>query len=305
MIDYYALKALNFEPVVQSYTEHDTRLYALGLNLGSNPTDEDDLAFVAADPPLPVVTMPMTLARLGPWMRDPSVGIDYRKIVVGEASLRLHASLPPAATVIGTHKVVRVTDKGAGRGALVTVERRLYDRATGTHLATFEQVTFCRGDGGFSVGSSHDEPLPVPEWDVSGPPDLELSLVTAPNQALIYRLSGDMNPLHACPEAARAAGFEKPILHGLATLGMAGHRIDRAFISNGLGGLSALQGRLAAPVFPGERLRLEAWNRGSAYLFVVRNSSGREVVSLGRAEMSKPESGEAMKSERSTLPSHA
>src|SRR5690606_28541520 len=113
--------------------------------------------------------------RLGPWMRDPSVGIDYRRIVVGEVSLRLHGEIPAQGKVRGDHRIVRITDKGAGRGALVTVLKELFDNDSGALLAEFEQVTFCRADGGFASDGRHDPALPTPAWHAdANPPDLVL-----------------------------------------------------------------------------------------------------------------------------------
>jgi acyl dehydratase len=285
VIVYDTLKSHRFEPVVQAYTTRDTRLYALGLNIGADPTDADALRYVAHEPPVAVATMPMNLARLGPWMRDPAVGIDYRKMVVGEVSLRLHAILPPEGTVRGEHRILRVTDKGPGRGALVSVLRELRDEATGTLLAEFEQVSFCRADGGFATDGRHDppeeaEPMPMPDRA----PDLVVALPTLPQQALIYRLSGDMNPLHSDPEVARQAGFDRPILHGLATMGMAGHALDRASGNLGAAALRSIRGRLSGPVLPGQVLRLDAWRDAAGLRFRVANETGREVVSHGRVE---------------------
>ena len=284
MIDYDKLRAHAFAPVIQTYTTRDTLLYALGLNIGVDPLDADALRFVADDPPQVAVTMPMNLARLGPWMRDPAVGIDYSRIVVGEFTLRLHAPIPASGTVRGEHRILRVTDKGAGRGALVTVLRELRDDATNVLLAEYEQVTFCRGDGGFAVDGRHDAPRPLPPMPaMDRPPDLVIALLTSPRQALIYRLSGDMNPLHSHPEVARAAGFERPILHGLSTMGMTGHALARAMSrSEGLA-LAQLSARFAAPVFPGDVLGLEGWREGERLAFRVTNATRREVVSNGSA----------------------
>lgn len=285
MISYALLKARRFAPVVQSYTARDCRLYALGLNLGVDPMDCDALRHVAADPPEVVTTMPMALARLGPWMNEPDAGIDYRRVVVGEVALRLHAPLAPQATVRGDHRVIRVTDKGAGRGALVTVLRTLTDATSGECLAEYEQVSFCRGDGGFALDGRHDPPEPLPPWQSDArPPDHVAALQTAPQQALIYRLSGDMNPLHSDPDVARQAGFPRPILHGLATMGMVGHALSRFGAADGCGVLRGLRGRLAAPVFPGKTLRLELWREGDALLFRAINCDGREVVARGVAD---------------------
>lgn len=285
MIAYDKLKAHRFEPVVQSYTARDCWLYALGLNIGADPMDPAALRHAASDSPEPVVTMPMMLGRPGPWMQDPEVGIDYRRIVVGEVALRLHARLPPAATLRADHSILRITDKGAGRGALVTLLRRLTDTGSGRLLAEYEQVTFCRGDGGFAVDGRHDPAPPPSSWTVPDrPADTVLDLATLPQQALIFRLSGDYNPLHSEPEVARKAGFERPILHGLATMGMVGHALDRLSRDSGGPGLASLRARLTGPVIPGEVLRLAVWHEPGTARFRTVDGSGREVVGLGQAE---------------------
>jgi acyl dehydratase len=288
MIDYDTLKAWRFAPVLQGYDARDCRLYALGLNLGADPLDPDALCYAADNPPTVVCTMPMALVRPGAWLRDPAVGIDYPRVVVGESALRLHAPLPPEARIEGRHRVVRVTDKGAGRGALVTVLREIYDTVTGLLLAEYEQVTFCRGDGGFAMDGRHDPAPDGPEWQAPArAPDAVISLRTAPQQALIYRLSGDMNPLHSDPVVARRAGFDRPILHGLSTLGMVGHALDRAAQRTGGAGLSELRARLSAPVFPGEVLVLRVWHEDAASLFRAVNGAEQEVVSRGIANFHK------------------
>ena len=290
MIDYDKLKAHRFEPVVQSHSAQDCWLYALGLNIGADPMDPVSLRYAADNPPEPVVTMPMMLGRPGPWMRDPEVGIDYRRIVVGEVALRLHARLPPAATLRADHSILRITDKGAGRGALVTLLRRLTDTGSGRLLAEFEQVTFCRGDGGFAAGGRHDPAPPDEPWTAHGrPADAELELPTLPQQALIFRLSGDYNPLHSDPQIACKAGFDRPILHGLATMGMVGHGLDRWSRSLGGPGLAGLRARLTGPVIPGDVLRLAVWHGPETAVFRVVDGSGREVVGLGRAEFQNVE----------------
>ncbi len=289
MIDYDTLRNWRFDPVVQEYDARDCRLYALGLNLGADPLAEDDLRCVAADPPEVVCTMPMTLGRPGPWLRDPRAGVDYTRLVLGESRLRLHAPLPPAARIEARHRVLRVTDKGAGRGALVTLLREITDAGTGRLLAEYEQVNFCRADGGFARDGRHDPAPSGPDWArPERPEDAEIALPTAANQALIYRLSGDMNPLHSDPATARRAGFDRPILHGLATLGMAGHALDRASRAAGGPPLSMLAARLSAPVLPGTALRLHLWRRSAGardgVQFIVLDEAGRETVSRGTAE---------------------
>lgn len=280
MIDYDRLKARVFSPVIQTYSRRDSALYALGLNIGADPLDPRALRHVAFDPPETVSTMAMTLARLGSWMREPDTGIDYRKIMVGEIALRVHARLPPEARVRGEHRVTRITDKGEGRGALVTVVRDLYDDETGRLLAEYEQVTFCRANGGFAKDGRHDPPaanaLPFEPWQDRSP-DIVLDIPTLPQQALIYRLSGDLNPLHFDPETARRAGFDRPILHGLATMGMAGYALVGATGQS----LRSIRGRLSAPVFPGATLQLQGWKAPDCVVFRILDEAAREVLSNG------------------------
>lgn len=285
MIDYDRLKAHAFEPVIQRYDARDCMLYALGLNLGQDPLDLAELAYVAQTPPRPVVSMPMTLGRIGAWMRAPEVGIDYRRIMVGEVELRLHAPLSPQAEIISRHEVVSVTDKGEGRGALVGVNRRISDRASGMLFAEYHQLTFCRADGGFAKDGRHDILLASPVWSrPARPADLVRVLPTSPRQALIYRLSGDLNPLHSDPKAAQAAGFARPVLHGLATMGMAAHALERAAADEGLR-LSRIAARLSAPVLPGQVLTLHAWREGQEIRFEMQNGDGVIVLAQGRAAL--------------------
>lgn len=284
-IDYHALKARQFPTITQSYTHRDTILYALGLNIGADPLDRDQLACVAVDPPRALPTMASTMARLGPWMREPDVGINYKRIVVGEVALRTFRPLPPAGTVEARHSVARITDKGEGRGALVTVVRELRDGEGGL-LAEFEQTTFCRDEGGFSaVSGVHDIDEPRPAVAEDREPDATILAPTSPQQALIYRLSGDYNPLHSDPDAASVAGFERPILHGLATFGMAGYALSRVAQLAGAGAPVVLAARFSAPVVPGDVIAFDFWIDGATVSFRARNqATGAVLLRNGRAE---------------------
>jgi acyl dehydratase len=153
------------------------------------------------------------------------IGIDFMKLVHGEQAVRLHAPLPPAGTVVGRTRVTRVVDKGEGKGAILHVEKELAD-GEGRALATVESVYFLRGDGGFSAADGrHDEPAPAAPATPESAPEHVLDLPTRADQALLYRLSGDINPLHADPAFAAKAGFARPIL---ARTGHLGHRRARA-----------------------------------------------------------------------------
>ena len=182
--------------------------------------------------------------------------------------------------MIGQTRIVEIVDKGEGKGALVYSERQVTDKATGELLATLTQTTFCRGFGGPKRDTPPAHPLP------ERAPDLVCVLPTRPEMALIYRLSGDVNPLHAEPEFARAAGFPRPILHGLATFGVAGHALLKSVCGYDPARLTAISGRFSAPVFPGETIRTEIWREGGVVSFRARVVE-RDVVTVnnGRAKI--------------------
>lgn len=282
-IEYDRLKGWKFPEIGVSYDDKDAMLYALALNLGANPLDEHELSFATASSPFVLPTMASILGRIGPWMRAPETGIDYSRILVGEVALDLHHPLPPRGTFMARHRVACVHDKGEGRGALVVVAKDLIDK-NGVLIATFEQTTFCRADGGFSKHGGKSDPLPSRvAFDVpSCPPDAVRMHPTLPQQALIYRLTGDLNPLHSDPSVARKAGFDRPILHGMATFGIAGWAILRDLCEVDPAGLCSISCRMSAPVFPGSVLETQMWEDGRYVLFETR-ADGRAVLTRGCA----------------------
>jgi len=224
------------------------------------------------------------LAAPGAWYRRKDVGIDYAQVVHGSERIELAAPLPPAGVVTARTRVVAVVDKGAGKGALVVSERALHDQATGRLLATVRQTAFCRADGG--RGGTHAS-VPPPHLAPNRPPDLVCTLPTQPQAALIYRLSGDLNPLHADPRTAAAAGFPRPILHGLATYGLIGHAILRSFCGYDPSRLRAMDCRFTSPVFPGDTVRVELWRDSAVASFRARVDS-RVVADCGWARLIEP-----------------
>src|SRR5664279_63858 len=213
------LLALKIPDVEHNYGPKDCMLYALGLGLGQDPLNADELAFVYEKNIKVLPTFAVMQGYAAYWLRRPEIGVTWEKVVHGEQGLVLHQPVAPQGALIGRTRIVDVVDKGEGKGALVYSEREISDQATGRLLATLTQTTFCRGDGGFGGPSRETSP---PHALPARAPDLTCDLPTRPEMALIYRLSGDVNPLHADPEFARSAGFPRPILHGLATLGVAG-----------------------------------------------------------------------------------
>jgi acyl dehydratase len=281
-IDPEFLLSLDIPDVEHTYTAKDTMLYALGLGLGHDPMNEDELAFVYEKNLRALPTMTCVLAQSRAW-RDQPTGIDWLKVVHGEQSFRIHKPLPATGTLIGKMRITDVVDKGAGKGAVLHTKRTLMDKDTGAQIATLVHTTFCRGDGGFG-GAKRETPPPhaIPDR----PPDAVCDLPTRPEAALIYRLSGDYNPLHSEPAHAKAAGFPRPILHGLATFGVAGQALLKTLCGYDPAKLIAMEGRFSAPVFPGETIRTEIWRDGNVVSYRAR-VAGRDVVAIinGRAEI--------------------
>jgi acyl dehydratase len=285
-IDYDRLMGWDFPPVRQTLTKRDCILYALGIGLGGDPLDTAQLRFVYEDRLAAVPTMAVVLAYPGFWVKDKATGIDWLRVVHGEQAITLHRPLPVAAELIGTSRITGIVDKGAGKGAVLYSERRISDAATGALYATLAMSTFCRGDGGFGGPSGPSWPVhAIPERA----PDVTCDLPTLPQQALLYRLNGDDNPLHADPAVARAAGFPRPILHGLCTLGIAGHALLRRCCDYDPARMRSLALRFSAPVYPGETLRTEMWRDGAIISFRTR-ALERDVVVLnnGRMEIAAP-----------------
>jgi acyl dehydratase len=283
-IDQNTIMNWPFQEVVQTYTAKDTILYALGIGLGADPLDARELDFVFEESDFKALpTMAVVLAGPGFWVREPASGMDWVNVLHGEQGLRIHQAIPPAGTVAATTRVTGLVDKGANKGALIYTERTLYDKASGAALATLTATSFARRDGGF--GGPSGPTRPVHELPQRAP-DLVCDLPTLPRAALIYRLSGDPNPLHASPSVARAAGFKAPILHGLCTLGVAGHAILKTVCDYDVARLRSMDLRFSAPVYPGETIRTEMWRDGELVSFRSKVLE-RDVVVLnnGRAEV--------------------
>ena len=273
-----AVRDFRFETVVHTYSRKDSILYALGLGYGSEPTDPAQLAFVYEDNLRIVPSMCCVLAHPGMWVRNPDLGIDWLKILHGEQSFEIHNPIPPEGTVVGSYENVAVEDKGAGKGAILHQIKKLNDKASGQLLATVRSVLFMRGDGGCGGFGEAPEPArPLPE----SAPSSAREIATLAQSALIYRLSGDTNPIHADPAAATKAGFEAPILHGLCTLGVATRALLSTFANGAPERLKSLSVRFSRPVFPGETIRTEFFGAGGEVRFRSRVVE-RDIIVLDR-----------------------
>ena len=281
MINDEAVRNWDFGPITQQYTQRDSMLYALGIGMGADPMDEGELRFVFEKELQAVPTMATVLGSPGFWWKDARTGADWVKLVHGEQEVQLFRPLPVAAAIAATNKVISITDKGEGKGAIAVIERELRDEKTGEVLAKGRNVSFLRGDGGFSAKGGRSDPGPEPLPGVPDrPADIEVSLPTLERQALIYRLSGDYNVLHADPAVAKAAGFARPILHGLCTYGMAVHALLRTVCKYDASRIRRVATRFTSPVTPGETVRFEFWDGGHGRFHLRANVDSRKAVVL-------------------------
>lgn len=271
---------LNYElpEVRQRYTARDTMLYALSVGLGQDPLDRHDLAYVGSQhDPLALPWMAVVLGYPGFWLKAPEIGADTVRLLHGEQGMELFHPIPPAGELVGKTRVVEVVDKGE-KGLLLYSEKTLTEADSGRLIARTSATHVLRGDGGLPGAGTqarpvHAMPACAPHWRVL--------LNTRPEQALIYRLNGDYNPLHSDPEVARAAGFPRPILHGMCTFGMVAHAVSRQLLPEAGGALRSLSLRFSGPVFPGETLKVEVWRDGSFRARVVE----RETVVIDNGLM--------------------
>ncbi|MDO8297426.1 MAG: MaoC/PaaZ C-terminal domain-containing protein [Caulobacter sp.] len=277
-IAYPEILALASEPQPFSWTDKDSMLYALGIGMGSDPMNEKELPFVYESGLKAVPTMATTVA----WGAGPGIGkmgINFLLVVHGEQKVEFHKPLPTEASVLATSRVIGAYDKG-DKGAVIYSETVLADAKTGDKIATLTGSTFARGDGNFGGPS---EGAPEPHEVPARAPDLSVDIATRPDQALIYRLSGDRNPLHADPKIAAAAGFPRPILHGLCTYGVTCRAVLQSYCDFDPTKIKSHQVRFSSPVFPGETITVDLWKDGDVVSFEARvKSRGVTVVKNGK-----------------------
>lgn len=248
-----------FDRIVQSYAGRDAILYALATGYATHPLDPAHLRFLYEKSLTTAPTFANVLGFPGIWMMEPRVEIDWVKMLHAEQRMTLFRPLPPAARVVAENRVTGLRDLGP-RGAMVHYQTDIALADDDEPLATLITSIIARGDGG--CGDWGDEPPslePVP----SRSPDATLELATNEMQPLLYRLSGDMHPIHIDPAVSSAAGLRRPLLHGLATKGMAGYALLRQFCDLDASRLQSMAVRFTRPVMPGDVLRFEFWRQMS------------------------------------------
>lgn len=261
-IDIEKLTRLEIPAARQVLTPRDIAFYALSVGMGRDALDARQLAFV--DPlrgPAVMPSMVLVMAHPGFYLGHPESGVDPKAVLHADQAIELLGPLPSEGEVESRTRITDVLDKGAGKAALILAETELMDGA-GRLFARLSRTTFIKGGGGFG-GSPDPKRPPVRRAAPEGPPDHVVDLETGEEQALLYRLNGDLNPLHSDPDLARGLGFDRPILHGLCTMGVVCHALLRAPGGYRADALREVRLRFAKPVYPGETIRTEIWNDGA------------------------------------------
>ncbi len=278
---------LNREPeeLPGGYTDRDSLLYAVAIGLGRNPLDVNELPYVCESVGSKVVPTAATVlaktrpSKDTPTRPSPMAKVNFALLLHGEQRLQIHQLLPQAADTLISTRVTGVYDKGKDKGALIINETNV-KLTDGSPLFTLGSTLFCRGDGGFG-GSSDGTPVThrLPERE----PDVVCEMPGRIDQALVYALCGDRNPLHRDPEFAKKAGFDRPILHGLCSYGIACHAVLKTMLDYDQTCVTGFDVRFSSPVFPGETQLVEMWKDDNVISFRVRIKE-RDVISINNGK---------------------
>ncbi|WP_417622331.1 MaoC/PaaZ C-terminal domain-containing protein [Parasphingorhabdus sp.] len=278
------LLAYDIPQARDDYDPRDAILYALGVGTGlSDQIDETSLLFERDLQVLP--TMALVLGTPGFWPMDPGSGLDWRNILHGEQRLKIFDPLDPFGTMIGETRVTDIADKGQGNAALVRAVKELRTQS-GLLVAQASETWLVRGAGGFGGERNlPGDPLPpVPDRA----PDFEVVLPTSLSQAATYRLSGDRNPLHIDPDIAKNAGFDRPILHGLSTMGLVARAVVHACCGGTAKNLREIGVRFTSPVYPGDTIRTHIWQDNDIIQFRAEVIERKQpLIENGLAKISR------------------
>jgi acyl dehydratase len=268
-------------PVERSWDSKDALLYALGVGAGVIDPTGFELEYTTENSKDVQQKVLPTFAVIiggggGGGMR--SVGsFNPAMLVHGEQAIELHGPIPVEGRVKTTGRITGIYDKGSG--AVIATEATSVDAETGEPRFTTRSAAFIRGEGGFGGERGPSGPRNTPpERD----PDHSVTYQTRADQALLYRLSGDRNPLHSDPEFAKMASFPKPILHGLGTYGFTGRALLHTLCESDPVRFKSMEARFSKPVFPGDSLTVNMWVEGNECLFRTETQNGDVVIDQGR-----------------------
>ena len=260
-INYDEIMNLTSENVEISYSDKDSILYSLGIGLGNDPMNLNELKYVYENSQSVLPSMATNFQYHSPLLLK--TNINFIMVVHGEQRLSITNALPVSGDFIANAKIIGCYDKGPARGAIIEVETTVKNKKNNEEICKLVSTTFARGDGGFGGPDTPKKEIFIPDTE----PDYVSEVSTKPDQALIFRLSGDYNPLHSDPNFAKAAGFEKPILHGMCTYGIACRSIVNEICENDASKLKRFDCRFSSPVYPGETIITEMWKKDKMIYF--------------------------------------
>ncbi|ORA37210.1 MaoC family dehydratase [Mycobacterium aquaticum] len=281
-IDVDKALAAELDPIEFSWTSSDIQLYHLGLGAGADPMAQRELRYLIDDTPQVLPTFGNVAASFHmtapPTVQFPGIDIELSKVLHASEAVSVPGPIPPSGTAKSIQRFTEIWDKG--KAAVIVSETTVTDPA-GTVLWTTKRSIFARGEGGFGGERGPSTSVEIPDRA----PDLEVPLPTLPQQALLYRLCGDRNPLHSDPAFAAAAGFDRPILHGLCTYGIGCKAIVDNLLDGDVTQVASYGARFAGVVFPGETLQANIWKEDGRFVGVLTAPSRDNTVVLSGVEL--------------------
>jgi acyl dehydratase len=281
-IDLGVALGAELDPVEFSWSSSDVQLYHLALGAGADPMDARELRYLTDGTPQVLPTFSSVAASFHmtepPKVSFPGIEIELSRVLHASEAVAVPRPLPPTGTARATTRITDIWDKG--KAAVILNETTVAD-PDGTVLWTTKRSIFARGEGGFGGERG-------PSTSVSAPdraPDVEIDIPVLPQQALLYRMCGDRNPLHSDPGFASAAGFPRPILHGLCTYGMTCKALVDRLLDGDAAAVGSYGARFAGVVFPGETIRASVWRHDGRYVGVVTAPSRDNVTVLSDVEL--------------------
>lgn len=269
-------------PVEFSWSSSDVQLYHLGLGAGADPLDPHELRYLTDDTPQVLPTFASVAqtfhATAAPTVKFPGIDIELSRVLHASEAVSVPGPIPPSGTGRAVTRFTDIWDKG--KAAVIWSETTV-TTPDGAPLWTQRRSIFARGEGGFGGERGPSTSAEPPDRA----PDAEWSIPTLPQQALLYRLCGDRNPLHSDPEFASAAGFPKPILHGLCTWGIGAKALVDHFLDGDVSRVDSYGARFAGVLYPGETLRARVWRDGERLQAVLTAVDRDDAVVLSGVEL--------------------